>query len=168
MPNHVENDMYVEGKLKDVKEFNEWIKPFVNDEEKNISINLIPYPPEREIINRIKAKAEEIGTSRPDWLNSGGQEWCVQNWGSKWGIYSLEIEQEPNDFRSDFSDGLYKFVTAWSPSFPLYLKLAEKFPKLSIRITYFEKGMAFQGFYEFKDGKLGRHEESKYYGSRGG
>ena len=163
MSNHVEHDMYIEGKLEDVKEFHEWIKPFIENEGKGISANLVPFPPEREIINK---KATEL--HRADWFNSGGYEWCCNNWGSKWGIYSLQVVEEPNDYGSDFSSGIYCFNTAWSPSLPLYRKLAEKFPKLEIRITYFERGAEFHGFYEFKEGELKEHKEAEYYGSRGG
>lgn len=51
--------------------------------------------------------------------------WNVYNWGTKWGAY--RIERNGNEL---------KFETAWSTPLPIWHKIAEKFPTLSITVLY--------------------------------
>ena len=99
-----------------------------------------------------------------DGFNQGGYNWCVQNYGSKWGISKSELTNDD----SEWGTLEYSFQSAWSPVKPLILKMSQLFPNLVFTLRYFERGMAFHGIYEVKNGEVKEEEETKYYGNRGG
>ena len=53
--------------------------------------------------------------------------WNVYNWGTKWGTYSIEHKENTPDM---------EFETAWSTAMPIWHRIAELFPALSIVILY--------------------------------
>lgn len=53
-------------------------------------------------------------------------EWNVQNWGTKWGAYDLEIRD----------DSTVKFETAWSHPLPVMEALSRKFPHKGLVVQY--------------------------------
>lgn len=126
----------------------------------------IPYPeefaePDRKTREYCK---EHKGFVAPfkDGYNSGGYEWCIQNWGTKWGASETEIIKETS------RSVRYTFQTAWSPPIPVVREMSRKFPSLRFRIRFWEGGMGFQGNWIFKAGKDIKHEEKDYKGGRGG
>lgn len=56
--------------------------------------------------------------------------WNVENWGTKWGGYSTEIEPLPGDLCK------LTFQTAWSHPYPIIEKLAEMFPDEEFEVKY--------------------------------
>lgn len=49
------------------------------------------------------------GSGMPAWW-----EWCIENWGSKWNAWDVEVEMQTNEAENE-SELVYKFNTAWSP-----------------------------------------------------
>lgn len=64
-------------------------------------------------------------------------EWCVANWGTKWGAYDYG-EKEREDGRFSF-----KFKTAWSFPEPIFRKLEEMYPELVFDIASYDEGSNF-------------------------
>jgi hypothetical protein len=55
--------------------------------------------------------------------------WAIRNWGTKWNASDFKvITEEPGRY-------VCWFETAWSPPEPVYVKLAEMFPRLSFEIS---------------------------------
>ena len=169
MPNHVEHDLHIyeydenDGVMEAFHKY--WIQMMENAKIREEKLrgfqiknwqrkrNGLPELPEPEV--PISISMDLIPLTDLKWSCGG----ALKQWGSKWGMYELECEEE---------NELYAFETAWGPSFPLYLKLAEKFPTLNFTICYFEGGMEFSGRSEYKNGKCISKEEAPYFGRRGG
>jgi hypothetical protein len=82
----------------------------------------------------------------PDWY-----ERHIEKWGTKWNsvdCYFDETVKEREPLEIDF-------MTAWSPPIPIIKALAEKY-HCSVRLSYFETGLAFRGIAtaEWKDGEV--------------
>ena len=77
-------------------------------------------------------------TDKPDdrWYN-----WRVQNWGTKWDCYSLEIDD------TDMPHGFeVTFETAWSPPEEVCNAIREQYDDLSISWFYDEPGCELAGY----------------------
>ena len=172
MPNWCENDLAVRGPSDAVKGF----LTLAEGESPFDFSKLIPYP---EHFRRLDAIADawereqaekpekERGGPRPaDGFNSGGYEWCVKNWGTKWPAVAVKIEA-----RKETAAGLevvIHFSSAWTPPKPVISRASELFPSLRFVLRYFEAGAEFQGEYVMKYGECIRDESSSYRGTRGG
>jgi hypothetical protein len=183
MPNWCENDLRVYGKTCDVNRFRLFAKSYKEVLEAN---NFIPYPSKFREITRISDKYSkyyhriwdfwldhyDVNPKSRGWLhdgfNSGGYEWCIDNWGTKRGFCRPFIEDEYYDEHDGEADLLYRFDTAWSPPIPLIEVMGKKFPKLEFELRYFEAGMAFNGIFRMTEGEIVDDETAKYYGHRGG
>ena len=76
--------------------------------------------------------------TRQDGFNSGGYEWCLREWGTKWGAYRVQ--------RRDYDgDTILTYQTAWTPSHSVIVALAKRFPAVTFYLEYFERGMSFAG-----------------------
>jgi hypothetical protein len=155
MPNHVENDLLIQGKIEDVQKVLDCIKTSESIFDFN---TLIPYPSRYLEADKIK---EGSG------FNSGGYNWCVENWGTKWNAYEIQLENLPTTKRIQ-KRVLVSFLTAWSPPEPVIEELALKFPLVDIKLSYYESGQAFQGKIVYKKGLLQTKVEKEYRGNRGG
>ena len=82
---------------------------------------------------------KENGKEKKDGFNSGGYEWCYENWGTKWGFCDVVIRYENED------EIYYTFETAWSPPLPLIDEMSAIYPKLEIVLNYVEEGEQFSG-----------------------
>jgi len=111
----------------DGEQVNRWVSEEINGERVNRKLN------EEEI----KA-AEEAGAS--SWYD-----WCVNNWGTKWDVYSISEESPDNTF---------SFDTAWSPPMPAYEVLSERHPDVSIKVKYIDEGWGFAGVTIFEKGMV--------------
>jgi hypothetical protein len=91
--------------------------------------------------------------NRSDAFNSGGYEWCCANWGTKWGVYDVELTVTKGATS-------YRFQTAWAPfSVDVLQKMAQMFPKLKFSLKFGEQGSAFVGEYR---GEAGDAWEENY------
>lgn len=110
---------------------------------------------------------EEHGQQPADGYNAGGYEWCIQNWGTKWGFVEPILADEFNN-GNDTAELLYVFDSAWSPPEPLVRKMGELFPGLVFELRYFEGGVGFNGMLCIERGKEVFDECGAYFGDRGG
>ena len=95
MPNHCENDLEVEGPRAEVERFLEYAK----GENGVFDFNRFILYPER--FSRLDAEASlwrekhegdmvlKWSEGPKDGFNSGGHDWCVKNWGTKWNAYRI-------------------------------------------------------------------------------
>jgi len=155
VPNHCGNILDIKGSKERLAEFRAYAagpgpawdgdKPKPDD---TILLDLnkfVPIPD--EVLNAKKS-------NRSDAFNSGGYEWCVSNWGSKWGCYDIQVEYEGKDL-------VYRFSTAWSPfSVGVLEAMANLFPELSFELKYGEPGMGFGGIMTASEGEV---QEDDYY-----
>lgn len=113
-------------------------------EEKIANMNTINMTP--EMIEAKKLKLMMPYHHHRDGFNSGGYEWCIANWGTKWGIC--------NPYLADDTDWelFYDFDSAWNAPLPVILKMSEMFPTLTFEIHFDEPGCQFQGTTQFKAG----------------
>lgn len=64
-------------------------------------------------------------------------EWCIENWGTKWGAYDYE-ERERGEGSFTF-----KFETAWSFPEPIFRKLEQVYPDLVFDVAAYDEGSNF-------------------------
>jgi hypothetical protein len=102
--------------------------------------------------------------SAKDGYNRGGYEWCIENWGTKWGLYDIELVEDD----SDNGRLEYTFQSAWSPPAPVIQAMSKRFPSLNFALEYFECGGGFMGSCEYEDGQEVSAGEAPYHGPRGG
>ena len=92
-PNWCSNDLRIEGELKEVEKF----------KKENVKLDFdkyIPYPKEftdkdkQASKNRVEKQTTINGKlDTTDGYNSGGYEWCIQNWGTKCRFSSLPVRR---------------------------------------------------------------------------
>lgn len=164
MPNHVDMDLTIRGDSNMLKQFME----FAREGENLLSANnFIPYPEKYRTLDEQAEEARKNGDySFKDGFNSGGYEWCVNNWGTKWGIYRTELlEENLSDTKGKL---VYNCNSAWSPPTPVIMAMSNKFPALRFTLKYYERGCGFKGTFIVKGGKVLREDSSNYRGRRGG
>ena len=166
MPNWCEDDLFVKGGSKETRRF---VKYAAGDGSPLDFNRFIPYPDgflradrNRYIVSALGPLAQilEIPVQK-DGYNSGGYEWCVANWGTKWNASSPVV-------RITKTGATYRFSTAWSPPTPIIIMMSEMFPRLKFTLKYYEAGMAFQGVFTCKAGRVVTDDHYTYCGGRGG
>jgi hypothetical protein len=140
MPNYCDCDLWVDGSDEDIDR----LVAVVGSETDAFNFSkIIPYPQafaDRDA-DRTKLNESEFLAkygSRSDGFNSGGYDWCVQNWGTKWDA-CRSVMRKATDCP------LFRFSTAWAPPLPVIKRLAELFPELMISLEYFEQGCEYCG-----------------------
>lgn len=164
MPNHCSQDLYVYGDEISIKDF----ISFSRENETVLSANkYIPYPQKFKDMDEIAEHARKHDNLFvKDGFNSGGYEWCNQNWGTKWGIYQASIIREK--YNGKRSQVVYNFNSAWSPAIPVIKTMSLKYPDLKFKLKYYERGVGFQGIYEVINGEVFVDTRGVYHGKRGG
>src|SRR5262249_12674852 len=161
MPNWCECDLIVTGPEARVKEF---LKYAEGDDCAFDFNRLIPYPQKFRLLDEAAERWDEDPTpTRPrpkDGYNSGGYEWCVEHWGTKWNAGRVTVD-EPQVEDEEWSLQLH-FSTAWSPPLPVIRRASELFPELYLRLCYFESGMEFHGVYCCHADAVVRDESGPY------
>lgn len=161
-PNWCQNNLEVRGKKEDLEKFRDYAKSKTTLLDFN---NFISYP---KRFRDLSKKVEEWNKTHDlkkdgfcpfkDGFNSGGYQWCVKNWGTKWN--SCNATKSANTI----NNGLlcYDFSTAWSPPTPVIVKMSEKFPSLYFTLKYWESGMGFKGTFEVERGVIRKNVSSNY------
>ena len=180
MPNWCENDLTVEGPKEVIEEFLRFAagENPPDDGESRFDFNqFIRYPEEFQKLDDA-AKAwlkEHEGRPDYDWrkcpkdgFNSGGYEWRIANWGTKWPAFHVEMEGPTTECDGKTVEVVFHFDTAWSPPLPVIKNAAERYPALSFDLRYFECGCCFHGVFRCKGGEVEEDESGEYFGSRGG
>jgi len=166
MPNHVDQDLWVTGPTEALKEFLE----FAKEGEAILSANkFIPYPEKYMVMDKeaeVSRKKDPPDYSVKDGFNSGGYEWCVQNWGTKWGIYDAAMIGSKLEGKTGHLK--FRFNSAWSPPTPVILAMSEKFHSLHFKLKYYESGMQYQGIYIAQANQVLEESDGAYKGGRGG
>ena len=182
MPNHCDNVLRISATTPE--ELEQILDLLGKDEGGNQDFkftNVIPYPNEYAVLDK---EYNELGYvewkkkygDKPDGYNSGGYEWCSNNWGTKWSAYDVKVKA-----RTYLSVEL-SYLTAWCPATPVISALHKKFPTASFESEYFERGAAFCGgaVWVAKDAEDNEEEETweagaperewhgEYRGTRGG
>lgn len=169
MPNYCENDLIISGAdgvpesivSKEIVRFEEHSKGQVELFDFN---NFVPYPKKYDIKdNKAREYQERTGQIYPhkDGYNSGGYEWCIKFWGTKWNAISVELDKDENEL-------FYKFLTAWSPPIPIIVKMSKMFRNLRFELNSYECGAGFQSTLVCCNGKVVSYKNGDYSGNRGG
>jgi hypothetical protein len=119
----------------------------------------VPYPSEFEAMDRAR---EEFRRTRPDasyldWpesgYGSGGYEWCILSWGTKWDASA------PQAGPYDHATGsiTVRFSTAWSPPLPWLRVVAARWPDLAFFMYSDEPSMGWAQEVAILAGKQLRH-----------
>lgn len=122
------------AKLQEMLEY-PWVKalkPAVRSISKLIPLLIDRHPECLELGERALKNIEQYG--HRDWYH-----WSVENWGTKWNSYDLNVEQETETHME------FTFDTAWSHPQPVFEKLAQEFPTLQVDVLCFDEGWGFAG-----------------------
>jgi hypothetical protein len=148
MPNHCNNTVSFVGSVEDVTRLIETVKsdnrPFSFDA-------IVPYPKEYKDLDIAANEYEkEHGMMKrcqdgiKDGFNSGGYDWCLANWDTKWDAYDFN--------EKEITENSISFCTAWSPPINVIRELGNLFPNVQIRLEFHELGMMFMGSFEVFQG----------------
>ena len=168
MPNWCEMDLTVTGPKAELDRLvKECFVVDTDQENKNPRLDfdrIIPYPKKFKDIDalvRDMSWEERNKKGLKDGFNSGGYEWCCENWGTKWGACRpTKLVVTTKSLKQTFS-------TAWSPPLPIMAQLGKMFPLLTFKLKYFEGGMGFQGVITVQ-GDIIEEVSASYSGRRGG
>jgi hypothetical protein len=146
MPNHVANELVITGEPSTLEDFARTAR------ELPVQWKGSPKP---EVFNRLELsqfvhpelakRGQELSIPYSDLAGGGpmGYDWCIKNWGTKWGAYDCIYASQEIHGPGKIS---YQFNTAWSPFNPeVSLAMSKLFPTLRFELNYFEPGMAFKG-----------------------
>jgi len=160
MPNHCENYLRINGSMKEI----ERMLSEVESSDKLIDANkIIPYPEEYRKLDEIAKAARDKGNfDVEDGYNNGGYQWCVNTWGTKWGMYDFTpIVRYKQSVK-------LTFLSAWSPPEPIIKQLSIQYPKLTFTLRYYEGGAGFKGVLKCKGYDILEEHTGDYNGNRGG
>jgi len=159
MPNWAENTLTVSGGKKQLKQF----MKFAKGENGDLDFDkFIPYPERYKKLDEVARKAQaeidalpdderrmfyKLGGETPkDGYNSGGYEWCRNNWGTKWNAHQLNMETHGDAV-------VYYFDTAWNPPEPVIQAMSKRFTELEFSLDFREEGEGYEGNSLYKGGE---------------
>jgi hypothetical protein len=140
MPNWCDNNLTVTGDSVELKRF----VAAVTNEDGSIQIlnNLLPFPAELEG----KDITDKDGTVIARAFTDNGYNWCLRNWGTKWGDCETEITVNDPDHL------VFRYQTAWSPAIEGLSQISAMFPTLTFQTDWVEEGMQSLGAASFTNG----------------
>ena len=140
------------------KEFNdidkrnkEYHEKFDRVKEKLKNKEMLTYEDEK-LINEL-ALIELEGENKDydtDGYNSGGYDWCIRNWGTKWNFCDVFLD----DGEQDKEVLHYNFQTAWAIPIPVLLEMSNKFANLTFNYYGNEESEEFEVEFQFKAGQM--------------
>jgi len=154
MPNHCSNTLKVHGAEYDVRNF-------ARDHYRTPD----DWSREENLLRKENKKILDFSYSCPfpDTIEredyQGWYDWCLSNWGTKWGAYDIYPETFPDVLalcEGGGDDTLlpYQFDTAWSPPTEWLANISPKYPDLTFTLEYHEMGCDFMGVFSIKDGDI--------------
>lgn len=139
MPNHCLQQLEVSGPLDDVVRFKDAV---LADYESCIAQTYLPFPKELE--------GETVDGHRV--FTPEGYEWCIENWGTKWGDYDLEY-LGITEYESGRGMATFTFCSAWSPMEEGLRRISEIEPTLFFFLSFEELDGGFMGSSAFRKGE---------------
>lgn len=127
MPNWCYNEITIDGFTVHLKNLVDKAMANNPDDEQSLLRAFIPMPQEYESM---------------EGYNSGGYEWAINNWGTKWA--ESRIKMEGNRF-GNTGQIVMSFDSPWNPPEEGYRKISEMFPYLTFIHYWDEPGMGFCG-----------------------
>lgn len=160
MPNWCYSTLRVSGPEQGLKIFREYA---LKGCDELYTDAFIPYPEKFRRLDEIAKEWEMNVTKDSDWntrpkdgFNSGGYAWCLENWGTKWGICSAALVGQDDKFL------MYQFETAWSPCIPIIRAMSDKFPTLRFDYEYEDEMGEFQGSFGIQHGRCFKNDCHDY------
>jgi len=170
MPNWCYNTIHIEGNNDDLAELKTMMK---GDGDFDFN-KILPYPKKYANRDRDCQRYEELMARKQtkgltqkdtkeamiikfkydingnaivtDGYNSGGYEWCCNNWGTKWNAREASLDE--GDRCLDYS-----FDTPWGAPMPVFLALSNLFPNLTFDIHNTYEGSDEEKDIVLKDGR---------------
>ena len=151
MPNHCYQQVYVEGPNFLVRQLWDGLTGNSYDPQNNGCVNnpqfcqlVVPMPFEQWISPKVKWRGYDV---------EGWYDWRCENWGTKWDVVDVEIEEEftrekgADEIFDEKSKSWFSFRcwTAWGAPIPVWDKLQKMGVK--VRATYQDEGGMFEGEY---------------------
>ena len=165
MPNWCSNTTTVYGSVDDLTKFVEAVKCDERSDEvasdlgsfpeARIFDRLLPFP-ENGHATLTQTNGQNLGNvfAKEDETAGtiDGYQWCLDNWGTKWGDCNTRYEVAPQiaGITGDTHVTFY-YDTAWGPAD--FSKIAKMYPNLTFITKYEEGGMGFVGAWAWKDGE---------------
>lgn len=137
MPNHVYNTITIKAqKSSDLDFFEKYLRREIENSEFEIN--------ERNRDAGFSFLALLVPPMTPAEYDEQWYGWNVGNWGTKWDAYETAVERRGN-FMNIW------FTTAWDVPEPIFARMAELFPELSIHFRSIEE-QGWGAEYESEDG----------------
>jgi len=172
MPNHVESTLDIAGPVSLIEKLIKQVGGVNEDGEVEKVFNchaVIPMPKDvfrGGLTNVIEKQLKREG-------KKGWHEWCCDNWGSKWGVYSVRLYKNLPPVSVEAIKKLvgkkepttkirYCWQSAWSPVDPVVSKLSEMYPDLKFTYTYLDEGMGFGCIVEYRNGEAIVQKENDF------
>lgn len=169
MPNWCSNDIVIYGNHDNLFAFYKtYIQEKVVQEDKKYKIwkeenpnaslletaNFIAYVQKDDVLSTFVPCPDEYLSQKG--FNSGGYEWCLQNWGTKWSESStMEVTNDwaYSNGANEINKIYYSFDSPWGPPIDGYKKISERFPNLYFTHLYSEPMMDFMGGIVYHNGE---------------
>ena len=113
---------------------------------------LLPFPTELEGREITGPDGTVVGRA----FTNEGRDWCLQNWGTKWGDCDTNLMAHNDETTVVFYD------TAWSPMDAGLVNISRLYPTLTFVTVYDEPGMAFMGAGRIVNGEILAGVETEY------
>lgn len=142
MPNWCFNELEVTGKPKMISKLLKQIETT-----------------EHEVLNPDEATLFDFNKviPMPDYEKDNWYSWRTTNWGTKWNANDVCMY-------GDWENGgiTIQFETAWSPPEPVFAKLAEQNPSLTLVLKTYEEGMSFYATIKYKGKRVKVIEQGNF------
>lgn len=163
MPNHCTNRLTVIGDADTIRSFREKIA-LPDDKLGDDAVSILPrlYPTPSELHEMPATFGNANSEEHEAWMQRNKEkygatdwyDWCVNNWGTKWGDYDSRIEHEEPTVLG------ISFTTAWAPALEGITYISNDFPTLNFIYCYDEGGMGFLGTAWIRNGIMTDREGS--------
>ena len=149
MPNWCDNRLMVVGPTEVVNEFVNGAKKKVGDSEEELNVihNYLPFPPalEGRVIETDNGISFGTFTDR-------GYNWCLANWGCKWGDSGTRIITHNLSGDGETTSTTIYMNTPWGPPDQGICSISAMFPELTFTLAFHEEGMSFSGVVQYSGG----------------